>query len=188
MSLKDRFLLDRKQTVLAMLDVQERLSAVMDAGEMRQLTRNVNILLETAKELGVPVVVTEHYPKGLGPTLLELAPQAASASHIVKLEFNACDNAEFVAALCATGRRQVVVVGMEAHVCVAQTVIGLRDAGYEVYVVRDAILSRTVRNWKLACEVTTLAGAIPTSTEAVVFQLLRVSGTPEFKKLVKLVK
>jgi nicotinamidase-related amidase len=90
--------------------------------------------------------------------------------------------------LTSTGRTQIIVTGMETHVCVLQTVIELRDAGFEVHVVRDAVMSRSKSNWQIAAEAMALTGAVPTSTESVLFQLLRVAGTEEFKKLSKLVR
>jgi nicotinamidase-related amidase len=104
------------------------------------------------------------------------------------MAFSCCGSQEFVAALKATGRSQVIITGMETHVCVLQTVIELREAGLNVHVVRDAVMSRSKQNWETAIQAMTLAGAIPTSTESALFQLLKFAGTDEFKKLSKLVR
>jgi nicotinamidase-related amidase len=104
------------------------------------------------------------------------------------MAFSCCGSPEFVDAVKATGRTQVIVTGMETHVCVLQTVIELRDAGFEVHLVKDAVMSRNKQNWQTAIEAMTLTGAVPTSTESAMFQLLKVAGTEEFKKLSKLVR
>jgi nicotinamidase-related amidase len=188
MSIKDKFFLDRDKAVLVVIDVQEKLCVAMDHKVLHKLTKNIGILLESAAELAVPVLVTEQYVKGLGATLAELKEKAAAAPCCEKMAFSCCGSPEFVEKLKATGRTQVVVTGMETHVCVLQTVIELRDAGFEVHLVKDAVMSRSKQNWLTAVEAMTLAGAVPTSTESVVFQLLKVAGTDEFKKLSKLVR
>jgi nicotinamidase-related amidase len=188
MSLKDRFFLDRDKAVLVVIDVQEKLCVAMDHKVLHKLTKNIAILLEAAIELKVPVLVTEQYVKGLGATLPELKEKAAEAPCFEKMAFSCCGSSEFVEKLKGTGRTQVVITGMESHVCVLQTVIELRDAGFDVHLVRDAVMSRNKQNWETAVETMTLAGAVPTSTESVLFQLLKVAGTEEFKKLSKLVR
>ena len=188
MSVKDRFFLERDKAVLVVIDVQEKLCLAMDHKVLGKLTRNIGILLESASELNVPVLVTEQYVKGLGATLPELKEKAGAASFYEKMSFSSCGSAEFVEALKASGRTQIIVTGMETHVCVLQTVIELRDAGFEVHVVKDAVMSRDKRNWQTAVEAMTLTGAVPTCTESVMFQLLKVAGTEEFKKLCKLVR
>jgi nicotinamidase-related amidase len=188
MSVKNRFLLDPARAVLVVIDVQEKLCAAMDANVLVQLTRNTGILLESAKELAIPVIFTEQYVKGLGPTLAELKQRAPSAPCPEKLTFSCCGNEAFVKLLKASGRTQVIVSGMETHVCVLQTVIDLLDEGFDVHLVKDAVMSRSNDNRRTAIEVMVLAGAVPTCTEAVVFQLLKVAGTESFKKLSKLVK
>ena len=188
MSLRDRFFLEREKALLAVIDVQERLCVAMDEKVLRQLTKNIGILLESSAELSIPVLVTEQYVRGLGATLPELKEKATGAPCYEKMAFSCCGSAEFIEKLKATGRTQIIITGMESHVCVLQTVIELRDAGFDVHVVKDAVMSRSKQNWQTAIEVMTLAGAVPTCTESVVFQLLKVAGTEEFKKLSKLVK
>ncbi len=188
MSIKDSFFLDRSKAVLVVIDVQEKLCVAMKDSVLKQLVKNTGILLESAAELNIPVLVTEQYVKGLGPTLPELKEKAAAAPCFEKMAFSCCGSAEFVAALKATGRTQVIITGMETHVCVLQTVIELREAGLDVHVVKDAVMSRSKQNWEIAIQAMTLAGAIPTCTESAMFQLLKVAGTDEFKKLSKLVR
>ncbi|KAA0893573.1 hydrolase [Oryzomonas rubra] len=188
MSVKDRFFLERDKAALVVIDVQEKLCLAMDDKILHKLTRNIAILLETAQELGIPALITEQYVKGLGATLPELKEKAGDAGYFEKMAFSCCGSADFMERLTSTGRTQVIITGMETHVCVLQTVIELRDAGFEVHVVRDAVMSRSKRNWQIAAEAMTLTGAVPTSTESVLFQLLKVAGTEEFKKLSKLVR
>ena len=188
MSVMDRFFLDRDKAILVVIDVQEKLCVAMDHKVLHRLTRNIGILLETAAELNVPVLVTEQYVKGLGPTLAELKEKAAAAPCYEKMAFSCCGSAEFVEAIKVSGRTQVIVTGMETHVCVLQTVIELRDAGFEVHLVKDAVMSRNKQNWLTAVEAMGYMGAVPTSTESAMFQLLKVAGTEEFKKLSKLVR
>ena len=188
MSVKDRFFLDRDKSVLVVIDVQDKLCMAMDEKILRKLTKNIGILLESAVELNVPTLVTEQYVKGLGATLPELKEKAANASYYEKMSFSSCGSAGFVEQLKASGRTQVVITGMETHVCVLQTVIELRDAGFEVHLVKDAVMSRDKRNWQTAVEAMILTGAVPTCAESVLFQLLKVAGTEEFKKLSRLVR
>jgi nicotinamidase-related amidase len=188
MTIQNKFLLETARAVLIVIDVQEKLCMAMDENVLRQLTRNTGILLESAKELAVPVIFTEQYVKGLGSTLSELRQRAPAASCYEKLTFSCCGNEAFIKQLKQSGRTQIIVTGMETHVCVLQTVIELLAEGFNVHVVKDAVMSRSSDNKQTAMEAMMLAGAVPTCTEAVVFQLLKIAGTDSFKKLSKLVK
>jgi nicotinamidase-related amidase len=187
MELLDRFLLDRNHSVLVVIDIQEKLCAAMDQGVLDSLVNNVSLLVEGAREMGVPVIVTEQYPKGLGLTVSPLR-EAVGAGAIEKLCFSCCGAEEFLSTLQKHKRHQVIVTGMEAHICVLQTVLELQNGGYAVHLVRDGVMSRKKENWQIGVEMARNAGAVITSTEAALFQLLRRSGTDEFKKLSKLVK
>jgi nicotinamidase-related amidase len=188
MPVKNKFLLQPNQAALVVIDVQERLCAAMDQDKLRQLVKNTGILLESAQELAVPVIFTEQYVKGLGATLPELKEKAPAAACHEKMTFSCCGNEAFIDALRQTGRTQIIICGMETHVCVLQTVIDLLGDGYTVHVVKDAVISRSGDNKQTAIEAMTQAGAVPTCTESAVFQLLKVAGTDSFKKLSKLVK
>ena len=188
MSIRNKFMLESARAALLVIDVQEKLCAAMDQDALRLLTKNAGILLESANELSVPVMFTEQYVKGLGPTLPELRGRAPAAPCHEKLTFSCCGNDAFVGQLKESGRTQVIVSGMETHVCVLQTVIDLLGEGFDVHVVKDAVLSRSSGNRQTAIEAMVLAGAVPTCTEAVVFQLLKIAGTESFRKLSKLVK
>ena len=188
MSVKNKFMLESARALLVVIDVQEKLCAAMDANVLAQLTKNTGILLESAGELAMPVIYTEQYVKGLGPTLAELKEKAPAAPCHEKLTFSCCGNEAFIEQLKESGRTQIIITGMETHVCVLQTVLDLLDAGFTVHVVKDAVMSRSNDNRQTAIEAMVLAGAVPTCTEAVVFQLLKIAGTDSFKKLSKLVK
>lgn len=187
MKVLDRFMLDRNDAVLVVIDIQEKLCRVMDQKVLERLVRNVGILQTAAHELTIPVIGTEQYVRGLGELLPEIKGCIADPT-IEKLSFGCCGEPAFLDRIRSLGRRQVIVAGMEAHICVLQTVLGLLDAGYVVHLVRDAIMSRRKENWKAACEIAASAGAVVTTTEAALFQLLRTAGTAEFKKLSPLVR
>jgi len=185
--IRDKFFLEREKAVLVVIDVQEKLCRAMDEKVLEKLAGNINILQETAQVLGLTVVATEQYVKGLGETLCVLKEKLTSPA-LEKMSFSCCGETPFPERLKELGRKQVIVAGMETHVCVLQTVIELRDAGFVVHLVKDAVMSRSKQNWQTAIEAMSLAGAVPTCTEAAMFQLLRVAGTEEFRKLSKLVR
>jgi nicotinamidase-related amidase len=186
-AIKDKFFLHRDQAVLVVVDVQEKLCRAMDEKVLERLTTNVGILQEAARELGIPQVATEQYVKGLGQTLCVLKDRLTDPA-LEKMTFSCCGEEPFPQRLKELGRRQVIITGMETHVCVLQTVLELLDAGYDVHLVRDAVMSRRKENWFVGLEAARDAGAVITSTEAALFQLLRVAGTEEFKRLSKLVR
>lgn len=187
-TIRQRFFLDATDCVLVVIDVQERLCKAMDEQVLARLTSNTGILLESAVELQVPVLVTEQYVKGLGETLPELQQKMAGAPRLEKMTFSCCGCSEFVEQIRATGRHQIVITGMETHVCVLQTVVELLDAGYVVHLVQDAVMSRSEQNKQAALGMMQQAGAAITCTESVLFQWLKAAGTDSFKKLSKLVK
>lgn len=187
MGILNKFFLDRNSAVLVVIDVQEKLCQAMDDQVLARLCKNVGILQEAAKTLGIPQVATEQYVKGLGETLAPLKAQLAEPA-IEKMTFSCCGEEPFPEKLRQLGKTQVIVAGMETHVCVLQTVLQLLEAGYHVHLVKDAVMSRKKENWLTGLDVAAAAGAVVTSTEAALFQLLRVAGTEEFKKLSKLVR
>lgn len=187
MGVMEKFFLDKDQAVLVIIDVQEKLCRAMDEKVLERLTGNINVLQEAAVEMGIPVVVTEQYVKGLGETLAPIREKLAERA-LEKMTFSCCGDNAFLDKMRGLKRPQVIVVGMETHVCVLQTVLELLDGGYHVHLVRDAVMSRRKENWFVGLEGARAAGAVITSTEAALFQLLRVAGTDAFKKLSKLVK
>lgn len=187
MGIKDKFFLAAENSVLVVIDVQEKLCHAMDEKVLKHLVKNAGILMDAAAELKIPIVVTEQYVKGLGETLHELKGRTTSPA-LEKMTFSCCGDPAFVEKLVKLGKKQVIIVGMECHVCVLQTVVELLGAGFNVHLVRDAVMSRRKENWLVGLETARDAGAVITSTEAALFQLLKVAGTDEFKKLSKLVR
>jgi nicotinamidase-related amidase len=175
------FQLDRDDAVLLVVDIQERLAAVM--AEREKVVANAAHLIAAARLLGVPAILTEQYPKGLGPTVPELRAALDPAQPVEKMTFDCCGEPAFAPALEATGRSSVIVCGMETHICVLQTVLGLLAQGLSVHVAADAVCSRNPENARIALELLRDAGAVVTCTETVMFQLLVRAGTPEFKAI-----
>jgi nicotinamidase-related amidase len=187
MGIRGKFFLDRNNAILLIVDVQEKLCKAMDEKVLARLTANIDILQQTAAELAIPILATEQYVQGLGETLPELKARLTVPA-LGKMSFSCCGDENFMAALRKSRRRQIIVTGMEAHVCVLQTVLELLDEGYHVHLVSDAVMSRKKENWQVGINVAAAAGAVITSTEAAFFQLLKVAGTEQFKKLSKLVR
>lgn len=183
--------LSRHRAALLVVDVQDRLASAMPDGVRAQVVRNTCVLIEAAKRFALPIVVTQQYPKGLGMTLSPIEDglrDAANVHRFDKLVFSAAAAPE-LAALAPTLRRdQWIVAGMEAHVCVYQSARGLVDRGFQAHVVSDAVSSRTKANWQIGLGLAVRAGALVTSTEVCVFDLLGCAGTDEFKALSKLIK
>ena len=175
--------LDRNQAVLVVVDVQEGFRNAVPPFE--KMATAVGTLAEGAKAMGVPVVVTEQYPKGLGRTVPEVAEHLPEGVEpIEKVCFSAAEAEGFDLG----GRKQALVCGVETHVCVNQTVLDLLDQGIEVHVARDAVGSRTKDNWKLGLHKVEAAGAVLTSVETALFELLRGADAKEFKEVQALVK
>jgi nicotinamidase-related amidase len=176
--------LDRGRTALAVIDVQEAFRpAVLD---FDRVAANVATLVQGARLLGLPVLVTEQYPKGLGETVPEVAQYLEGVPRMEKLAFSALDADGFPTAL--DGRDQVLLCGIESHVCVNQTAEDLLTSGRGVHVVKDAVTSRTAENRELGLQKMERSGAVVTSVETALFELLRAAGTPEFKEIQALVK
>lgn len=182
----EKFLLEKEEAVFVIVDIQERLAAVMS--ERQKVIDNCLHLVEISRLLSIPIVVTEQYPKGLGPTVSEIKVALPSYDPDEKISFSCCKDAEFIKRLHATGRKKVILAGMETHVCVLQTCIGLLKEGYAVHVVGDAMCSRTEADFKTGLEYMRDAGAVITGTETVLFQLLGKAGTDEFKIISKRIK
>ncbi|MDP3937290.1 MAG: hydrolase [Deltaproteobacteria bacterium] len=178
----------RDDTALIIVDMQERLLPAMPEKPRKQMLRNAGILIETAKALGLPILVSEQYPKGLGPTVDEIAGAIDNFKPLEKMVFSAARDAGFRQRLDEVGRSSCIVTGVENHVCVLQTALDLAASGKNVYVARDATCSRTEENWKAGCAQMAEGGVQITTTEILVFQLLGEAGTEAFKKISKLVR
>lgn len=177
----EKFILRKKDCTLVIVDVQEKLAAVM--GKRQKTVANCLHLLECAKLLGLNTIITEQYPKGLGPTVREIGQAAPYLKVIEKITFDCCAEPYFMEALERTGKKKVILAGMEAHICVLQTCLGMLAAGYAVHVVSDAVCSRDDENGLKAMDFLRQAGAVVTCTETALFQLLGRAGTPEFKQI-----
>ena len=182
--------LDPKRTALLVVDVQDRLAQAMPPEQVERVRRAARILIESARLLGAPVFVTEQYPKGLGATLPEVADalSAADAGRFEKLDFSAWDAEGFRERMAATSVTSVVVLGMETHVCVYQTVRDLVAAGFDVHVPIDGVASRRDDHRQVGLELCARAGATTTTSESVVFDWLARASGDAFKQISKLVR
>jgi len=178
-----------QNSIIALIDWQERLAAAMPADIHARNLDRMAILLQAARLLEIPVVVTEQYPKGLGPTVPQLREHLDPEEEPVeKLQFSATRVPGFAGALATSGRSHVIVTGMEAHVCVYQTVRSLAEDEYAVHVPLDAVLSRHREDYMAAVGLYRQLGAVTTSVETVVFDWLRRAGTESFKAISRLLR
>jgi nicotinamidase-related amidase len=172
-------------SVLIVIDMQERLVPAMQAPA--RTIKNTLKLVTAANELSIPTMLTEQYPKGLGSTVPEIA-KATTGKIFSKMHFSCMEDTAFADAFRATGRRQAILAGMEAHICVLQTAASLLEEGYEVFVVSDATASRTLDS-ENACIARLSAGnAGIVTTEMVIFEWLGQAGTEAFKKMLPLIR
>lgn len=172
---------------LVVVDIQAKLSLAMAQAEMQQVTKQAETLLQAASMLAIPTVVTEQYPQGLGATLPNLQSLAPQAAYIEKTAFSACGEPKFVQKL-HRDLSQIVLMGMEAHICVLQTALDLTALGKQVFVVEDAIISRANSNKVNAIARMRDAGSIITNTESVIFECLGGAQHEAFKALSKLIR
>jgi nicotinamidase-related amidase len=186
------FGLSRTRAALLIIDIQERLLPAMPEDAAARVLRNTAILIEAAGQLDLPIVVTQQYPRGLGPTVAAVDDAISKAAHRVvlfdKMEFSAAAAPQFAEVPAELGRDQWLICGMESHVCVYQTARDLVARGLTVHVCADAVCSRTEANREIGLGLMARAGAIVTSTEASVFDLLGHAGTDEFRALSKAIK
>ena len=174
-------------TVVIVVDVQERLAPAMPPDRLARVLRNIDVLLFAAERLGAPVLATEQYPSGLGRTVPPIA-EALSRRAIVPIEkitFSALDTPAFAAALDALSVASAVVVGVETHVCVFQTVRSLVERGLAVYVAVDAVASRAEEHRAVGLSLCERAGAFATTAETVAFDWLREAGSDAFRAVSK---
>jgi nicotinamidase-related amidase len=171
---------------LGVIDVQGKLARLMHS--RTELFKNLRLMIQGAQVLGIPILWTEQYPKGLGPTVPEVSELLSTIQPIAKNAFSCCGEPAFMSALERLGRRQLLVTGIETHICVHQTALDLLDAGYEVQVIADAVSSRTAENRHIGLEKMRDAGVVITSTETALFELMKVAGGPQFKQISQLVK
>ncbi|MDD5272877.1 MAG: hydrolase [Methylovulum sp.] len=180
-------LLSAQNSVLVMVDIQTKLTAVMAEADL--LRKNTVILLTASQHLAIPVLVTEQYPQGLGNTEPELLEKLPEHTPIFAKTGFACTAAPgFTEALQTCGRKQVILIGQETHVCILQTALGLLFSGYQVHIVADTVCSRNQEHKRYALKRLRQQGATITNSESVLFEWLRDATHPEFKTLSRLLR
>lgn len=180
------FRLNREDAILVMIDFQERLMPVMK--DNQDLEESVCKLVNGIRTLDVPVLVTQQYTKGLGPTVPAIADALGEFVPIEKTDFSATGELSFLEVLNEIGKTSIILCGIETHVCVAQTALTLLELGYDVFLVEDAVSSRNKTDKKIAIKRMEQAGARPVSVEAVLFELLGTAKAVEFKEISRIVK
>ncbi|MCL5029169.1 MAG: hydrolase [Bacteroidetes bacterium] len=183
---RNKKILSREKTALLIIDIQERILAVMQNPE--EVINNTLKLIKGFKVLNIPIFYTEQYPKGLGSTSLHLIKELEGLSPIQKMSFSCSGAGNFFTRLKDNNVSQVVIAGIESHVCVQQTALDLLANGFQVDVVADAISSRKEIDYKFAIDRMRENGVEISTAEAVLFELLNFCGTEEFKEISKIVK
>lgn len=184
--MKHPSLLDRRRAALAVIDMQEAFGKIIP--DFDEMVERIALTVQACGLLTLPIIVTEQYPKGLGRTASEIAAHLPEgATTIEKLSFSACGVQEFDTWLRERHVEQVMLCGIEAHICVSQTAHDLLQNGYQVHLLSDAVTTRLARNRELAIDRISKAGAIISSIEMALFELCP-AGTPEFKQMQALVK
>jgi nicotinamidase-related amidase len=178
--------LSRERAALAVIDMQEAFRTVIP--DFAEVAVRIGKAVQGARLLEVPVVVTEQYPKGLKHTAAEILPHLPAAPVIEKLCFSSCGAGEFLTRIKASNLTQVLVCGIEAHICVAQTSLDLLADGYQVFLLLDCITSRVPQSKEIALARLIQAGAIPTNLEMALFELMKTAASPQFKAVQELIK
>ena len=185
MNLLTKYELNKEDALFLVIDIQEKLANVMDY--KKKIVSNTKVLIEAGKLMDIPIIFTEQYPRGIGSTLGELKEALDNPIVFEKNSFNAyLDNIK--ESIDEKKRKKIIISGMEAHICVMQTTRELIKAGYEVFIARDAVCSRTKENFVNGLEQMKDMGATISNTESIIFDLLKISGTSDFKALSKLIK
>ena len=179
-------LIKARDSTLVVIDMQERLISAMAVPA--HAIKNTQLLLQVAAKTMVPALLTEQYPEGLGPTVASIKIAAGPAPILPKLHFSCMHDSRFANAFTSLNRRQAILTGMEAHICVVQTAASLVDLGYEVFVVSDATTSRALDSERACLARLTAAGVSIVTTEMVIFEWLGQAGTPAFKEILPLIK
>jgi nicotinamidase-related amidase len=179
-------LLEKKNTAMVVVDVQEKLIPLMGRGE--RLVDNMITLLRLAGLFEIPIVLTEHYVKWLGATIPDIKESLPAYEPIHKMDFNCCEADDFNRRLESHHVENIILTGVETHICVYQTCFTLQKKGFQVHVPQDAVDSRTDENWRIGLELMRDAGAVVTSTETIVYQVLKRAGTKEFKTMLRMIR
>lgn len=179
-------MLTKDNSILVVIDFQGNLAQAMHQKE--SLFENAQKIIRGARVFGIPIIVTEQMPAKLGPTIPQVAQHLEGITPIAKDCFSCLDNSQFMAALKGLGRQEVLLTGIETHICVYQTAMSLLAAGYKVQVVTDAVSSRTKENNKIGIKRMKAEGARLTSAEMAIFELLGTAASPYFKAIFQIVK
>ena len=179
----------QNDSLLLCVDIQESLFSVMPDPARQKLLENVETLLKTSQRLNIPVFYTEQYPRGLGHTVKRIQKALPDdALYFDKASFSCCGDSELVSAVHKTRKRQLIITGMESHICVMQTALDFLHQGYEVFVVDDAVCSQRMAHWKSALNRLRQAGIIAAPTESILFEWLRDSNHEQFKSVAALLR
>ena len=180
--------LEARHCALSVVDIQEKL--LPPIFEKERMVRNSQLLIRLARILDMPVLLSTQYSKGLGPTIPEIASLLPAVAPVEKNEFGCFNNDAYCAHVKSLpgDRNTLLVCGMESHICVTQTVLGAMNNGYIVHVASDAVSSRTEWNWKIGLERMRQGGAVISSTEMMIYELLRTSSGPAFKEMLQYLK
>jgi nicotinamidase-related amidase len=181
-----RGILSKEKTILVLIDIQEKLLKVMWKNE--ELILNLSKLIRAFKIMEIPILLTEQYPEGMGKTDESISELVNQIEPIEKLCFSCIGKDDFDEKLKASGKKQVVLAGIESHICVLQTALDLLDQGYFVYLPYDATSSRKESDYRNALERMQKEGVAVGSIESAIFELLKVADTPQFRKILKIIK
>ena len=179
-------LIKAQDSALVVIDMQNRLVSAMVAPD--HTITNTRLLLEVAEKIMVPSILTEHHPEGLGATIPTIKNAAGQSPVLSKLCFSCLQGSSFATGFTSLNRQQVILTGMEAYICVVQTTASLLDEGYEVFVVSDAIASRTLENKNACLPRLNAAGVSIVTTGMAIFEWLGQAGTSAFKEMLLLIK
>lgn len=183
-----RYYIQRDDSFLLLVDIQENLFNAMKDKVQEILKKNAAILLNAAVKMSIPVIVSEQYRKGLGVTIGELQDYIPDEDNYEKIHFDCTKDADLFEAIEKKGKKTAIITGIESHICVFQTAVSLLESGYSVVIASDAVASRRKHDWSQALSMLEKAGALVYPTETIVFMLLEKAGTPEFKYLSPLFK
>lgn len=184
----EAFIVSSDQSCLLIVDIQERLYNSMDFTWRKSVVKNTNILIETAKAFHMPIILSEQYSKGLGPTIPDIKNRIPEVVAMDKLHFDCLRDDAITARVADTGRDTVIIAGIETHICVLFSALSLLASGRRVIIASDAVCSRREYEWKMGLEALWRAGAVVYPTESIGFMLIEKAGTDEFKKLSPLFK
>lgn len=183
----ERFMISQEDTVLVVIDLQEKLAMAMKEEVLEGTLKNIVKLISLSKIFSIPIILTEQYPKGLGSTLKEIR-DLVDSEPIEKIHFSCVQEKQFIQKINQNMRRRIILTGMETHVCVLQTALDLLARGFYVFVPKDAVCSRKKEDWNTGLQIIQGAGGLISCTETIIFQILKKAGTSEFKKMLEFLK